>query len=313
MKLRGKAKAAFLRRMASGRRARRKNGRARRRTGSGAIRIVNPGGPGRFATKAYRAGYERIFGKGKARRRTSKPKRKTAKRRAHLPKHIILSAITTPPKRRKPRRKTKGSTTMARKSKRKSHRRKGAHARRRKRRVYSIRPSKRTRTIYINPRRRRGKGRRRAFRRINGSGGIVASVKAVFVPFAAGFITSMASAALDSGLASYPMAKRLAKVGGCIAIAMFGKRHPRASAAAIGALAASEGYALGTKLVGGMIAHSPAQAVQGLGDMTQTYPEMGALLNGGVGALLEGVPNVGVSASDYEAALNNMADYGDDD
>lgn len=138
-------------------------------------------------------------------------------------------------------------------------------------------------------------------------------MKAAFVPFASGFITSMAAAALDSGMASHPMAKRLVKVGGCIAIAMFGRKHPRASAAAIGALAASEGYALGTTLVGGMIAHNPAQVVAGAAKMQDVYPEMGALLQGGVGALLEGVPNVGVAASDYAEALSNMADYGDDD
>jgi hypothetical protein len=119
------------------------------------------------------------------------------------------------------------------------------------------------------------------------------------------------AAVLDSALASYPMVRQVAKVGGAVAIAVFGRRHPIASAAAIGALAGSQGYTLGTKLAGGMIAHTPAEAVKGLGEMTQTYPELGALLSGGVGALLSGPDDIDQVARNYGTALSNMSDNDD--
>jgi hypothetical protein len=123
--------------------------------------------------------------------------------------------------------------------------------------------------------------------------------------------TRVGAAVLDSALASYPMVRQVAKVGGAVAIAVFGRRHPIASAAAIGALAGSQGYTLGTKLAGGMIAHTPAEAVKGLGEMTQTYPELGALLSGGVGALLSGPDDIDQVARNYGTALSNMSDNDD--
>lgn len=136
----------------------------------------------------------------------------------------------------------------------------------------------------------------------------------VFVPYAAGFLASMGAAVLDSAMSAYPAVRQLAKVGGAVAIAVFGRRYPEASAAAIGAIAGSQGYTLGTKLAGGMIAHTPAEAVKGLGEMQQTYPELGALLNGGVGALISGLggpDDVDAVARNYAAALDNMS--GDDE
>ncbi len=133
----------------------------------------------------------------------------------------------------------------------------------------------------------------------------------VFVPYAAGFITSVATAVLDASLSNYPMVRQLSKVGGAVAIAIFGRRHPIASAAAIGALAGSQGTVLGTRLAGGMHATTPAEAVKGLAEMQQTYPELGALLTGGVGALLNGPEDVDQAAVNYATALNNMADQDD--
>lgn len=134
-----------------------------------------------------------------------------------------------------------------------------------------------------------------------------------FVPYATGIATSAVSAMMDSGLAKWPVIAQLAKVGGAVAVAaFFGRRHPLAASAAIGALGASQGYPLVTKLAGGMFAHTPAQAVKGLGEMSDTYPEMGALLQGGLGALLEGPSDVPVATADYQTALNNMADDDDD-
>lgn len=169
------------------------------------------------------------------------------------------------------------------------------------------------RRIYLNPRR---KHRRRVRRRRNPGnllgGGLL---KRVLVPYAAGFVTSMGAAVLDTALAKYPMGRNVAKVGGAFLIAIFGRRYPVAANAAIAALAASSGYALGTRLAGGIVAQTPAQAIKGLGEMAETHPEMGALLNGGVGALLNGLgagpDNIDSAIVNYQTALNNMAD--DDD
>ncbi len=141
------------------------------------------------------------------------------------------------------------------------------------------------------------------------------AVKKAFTPFAVGFIASVGVAAIDSGLAKYPAARRVVKGVTAVVIALAGRKYPVASVSAIAALGASEGYAIGTQLVGGMIAHSPEQAVKGLGDMTQTYPEIGALLQGGVGALLQGMggpPDVAMSAVNYETALQGLGDDTDE-
>lgn len=167
-----------------------------------------------------------------------------------------------------------------------------------------------TRVIYINPsKKRRG---RRVRRKNPGFGG---TLRRAFVPYAAGIVTSAASAMLDTGLAKFPVVRQLVKVGGALGIAMFlSRRYPQASAAAIGALGASQGYPLVTKLAGGLVARTPAEAVKGLGEMTETYPEMGALLQGGIGALLQGGPSdVPEVAMNYETALMNMASEDDDD
>jgi hypothetical protein len=140
-------------------------------------------------------------------------------------------------------------------------------------------------------------------------------IQRVLVPYAAGFLASGAIAILDTGLASYPVVKQVVKVGAAFAIAMFGRRYPTASIAAIASLAGSQGYTVGTKLAGGFIAQSPAAAVKGLADMSRTYPEMGALLSGGVGALLNGMgdpSNPDSVVTNYATALNNMAESDDD-
>lgn len=138
-------------------------------------------------------------------------------------------------------------------------------------------------------------------------------LKRAFVPYAAGVVTAGAAAMLDAGLAKWPVVRQVAKIGGVLGIAaFFGRRYPNASAAAIGALGASQGYPLVTKLAGGLVARTPAEAVKGLGEMSESYPEMGALLQGGLGALLQGVPDVETGVANYATALTNMADDDDD-
>ena len=141
-------------------------------------------------------------------------------------------------------------------------------------------------------------------------GGIL---RRVFTPYAAGFITAAACTALDTKLASTkPIIRTLAKLGGAVAIAMFGRRYPVASVAAIAAIGASQGSAMAAKALGGMpAATTPKAAMEGLAEMSETYPEMGALLQGGVGALLTGMgdaPNLDANVANYMTAVNNMAD-----
>jgi len=165
--------------------------------------------------------------------------------------------------------------------------------------------------IYINPRKRRGKGRRRHRRN---PGGV--NVKHTFKLLVAGFAAGGAAAFLDKLLSGKsPMLANLAKVGVAVVVAAVGgRKYPAAAAAAVGALSGSVGYAMVTRMGGGIVAHTPAGAVKGLAEMSDDYPEMGALLQGGLGALLEGDDFDGLPSTvdNYETALQNMAD-GDDD
>lgn len=170
-----------------------------------------------------------------------------------------------------------------------------------------------TRRLYAyNPRRRRRSYRRnpgrRSYRR---NPGLFASLKHAFTPYAAGFVMSMITSVTDTALAKMPAVKGLSKVGLAILTAMFlGRRYPNAAAGAIGALAASTGYEMGTKLAGGFIARTPEEAQNGLAAMYDDYPvEVGALLQGlGV---LTGVDPVEPAVAAYESALTAMGD--DDD
>lgn len=145
-------------------------------------------------------------------------------------------------------------------------------------------------------------------------GGLSGIFKRALVPYAAGVVTAGAAAMLDTGLAQWPIVRQVVKVGGVLGIAaFFGRKHPNASAAAIGAIGASQGYPLITQLAGGLVARTPAEAVKGLGAMAATYPEMGALLQGGLGALLQGPTDVEDVAGNYASALTNMADDDDDE
>ena len=158
-----------------------------------------------------------------------------------------------------------------------------AKRRRRARAIYRIRPSSRSRTVYIN------------------GGSTSFLLKAAFTSFAAGFAASGVAAVIDKQFSKKPMIARIGKVVAAFAIAKFGARHPRASSAAIGALGGSEGYQIVTRMLGGAkAAHTPDQAIKGLADMSESYPEMGALLNGGMGALLEGT---GEDISNYQDSL----------
>jgi hypothetical protein len=307
-KLRGAKKAAFLRRMAAGRRkagrGSRRVVRKRRRNG---LNVYNPARPRRRVkrmsfrrrrnpttivanpgySRAFAAGWDNVFGAKKARRKKRKGSSMAKRRRK---KSRRASARRASPRRRRVHRRRPASRRRV------ARRRRGGGG-------GFARVKRGTKVIYINGRRRRGRGRRR---RNPGMGGLF---KRAFVPYAVGFITAGAMGVVDSALSSSPMVKNLAKVGLALGVAAFaGRRYPTASIAAISAIASSQGYALGTRLAGGMVASSPAEAVKGLGDMAVHYPELGALLNGGVGALLNGPPDVDDAVVNYATALNNMAD-----
>lgn len=138
------------------------------------------------------------------------------------------------------------------------------------------------------------------------------SLKPVFVAYATGFVTSGVVAVFDTMLADKPVLRNFVKVGASFAIGFFGRRHPVAATAAIASIAATQGYSQGTKLAGGFIARNPAEAKKGLGEMADTYPELGALLaDGGVAALLNGPESLDTAVNQYREAVSNMA--GDDD
>lgn len=295
-KLRGAAKAAFIRRMMAGRRhaARRRQPvvRRRRKTANYLVNIKrrNP----MSALIANPSWVPSYYGQDsekrarKQRRHVMAKRRRRGRRRASPRRRRVYRRRSSPRRRRRSPLRLRARRYIHRRRPRIAHVRRG------------------TKLIYINPRRRRRAHRRR---RNPGMGGIVNILKSAFVPYAAGFATSMVAAVADTALSKYPVVTNLVKVGGVVAIAAFGgRRYPRASAAAIGSLAASTGYRLGTQLAGGMVASTPAQAVKGLAEMSRVHPEMGALLNGGIGALLNGPDNVDAMTSNYETALHNMAD-----
>ncbi len=276
---------------------RRPRAHARRRVGSRRTRSVymNPirallANPSVGYSPAYSAGYASAFGP---------KKRKTKKRRS--------SGMA---KRRRKSRKSKSRRRVAT-PKRRVHRRRRTHARRRKGSPFAARVRRGTRVIYLNPRHKRRRRRNGRARRRNP--GFMGAIKSTFVPYAVGFVTSVAASFIDSKLSSMPIVRDLSKVVASVGIAIVGRRHPIASAAAIGSLAGSTGYALGTKLLGGMVAHDTAGAVKGLAEMSRVNPGIGALLNGGIGALLNGPTNVPQGVSDYEHALRNMSGSDDDD
>ncbi len=303
-KLRGAAKAAFLRRMALGRKRHRKGRRSvfgtvqgmplyykkrqrrryvgRRRNPMSAL-IANPDW-----VPANYGGLSDFDRKLKRRKKAMAKRRRRRTRRAAPRRRRVYRRRASPRRRRKYARRA---------APRRRYRRRG-----RGRRIATIHAgNRRTRTIYINPR------RRRRYRR--NPGGMVGIVKSAFVPYAVGFVTSLGSAVLDASLGKYPVVSQLVKIGGVVGIAAFvGRKHPRAAAAAIGSLAAAQGYPLGLKLAGGMVAATPAAAVKGLGEMSKVHPEMGVLLQGGLGALLNGPDNVDAMNANYQTALHNMAD-----
>lgn len=211
------------------------------------------------------------------------------------------------------RRKTRSDKGVSRTRRRKSKGRRrfrlpmGRVLRRKPRRGYRVGRSGRwrrgTKTVYINPRRRR--------RRNPGFGGsnMISTVKGAFVPYAVGFITSLGASVIDTALSTSPVVSQLIKIGGVVAIAaVFGNKNPRAAAAAIGALAAAQGYPLGVKLGGGIVATDTQKALVGLGNMARYHPEMGLLLQGGLGALLNGPSDVDAMSRNYSNALNSMSD-----
>jgi hypothetical protein len=319
-KLKGKAKQAFLRRMA--------RGRAKARRGLG--------------TKSARS--RRVVRRKASYSGTLRPSRKRpGVVRIQLRQNPMSALIAnpggalvpyrpsvyyTPPGLVHHRRRRKGRPHMAKKRRKRRYARRAAPrtTRRRRRRGGAARRIRRAirvprryahrvyrprgrRAVYLNPRRRRIRRRR------NGSMGGGSLFKRVLVPYAAGFLASGAIAVLDTGLANYPMVKNVVKVGAAFLIAIAGRRYPTASVAAIASLAGSQGYAMGTKFAGGFIAQTPAQAVKGLGDMSRSYPEMGALLTGGVGALLNGMGDPSDPAgvvNNYATAMRNMAESDDD-
>lgn len=261
--------------------------------------IANPGTPGRLKLIKRRAKARRSLFIGpiqqfKKKKRKAAPKART--RRKSAKRRIVT-------KRRKV-----GVSHMAKKRRRRAGTRRITRAIRvPKRYARRYMKQKGKKRFYINPRRRS-----RRYRNPEIRGGLV---KTALVAIGAGFAASAASAVIDKYAGGRPMIARVGKLITALAIAKFGGRYPQAASAAIGGLAASEGYNIMTRALGGLAsAQTPADAIKSVAaSAAGGNPAMGALLDGGLGALLNGVPDVEESAYDYNEALSNMAGGYDDD
>lgn len=274
----------------------------------------------RAAFKRMRAGLKRTHRVGVKRR--VKRRRAVGGKRRRNPAMILANPSTAlvpyyyPPGSTRAVSTTKRKKRTTMRKRRKARRASPTRRRRRTRRAYTPRRRRYHRrprrvarrrsaraVIYVNPRHRRRR-HRRLRRRRNPSG----MLRMVMTPIIAGFAASFVGAAIDKFVTNTKLAA-LAKVGAIFAVAFGGRRSPRASVAAMGSLAGSLGYPMAVKLLGGMTATTTATAVQGLAGMSRTNPQIGALLNGGMGALLSGVgdapSNLPVVASNYMTALRN--------
>lgn len=265
--------------------------------------IANPGSPARLKLIKRRVKARRSLSSAsntrsllapvKRRKRRASPRkvtrRKTAKRRTTTRRKVGVSHMAKKRRRRAGTRRITRAVRVPKRYARKYIKRRGSKRR-----------------FYINPRRSR-----RRHRNPGMGGGLL---KSSLVSLGAGFVAAGASAVIDKYANGRPMIARVAKLVAALAIAKFGSRYPRAASAAIGGLAASEGYNMATRALGGLqSAQSEGDKVKAVADAASASPAMSALLDGGMGALLDGVPDVANSAYDYNTALANIAGDSDDE
>jgi hypothetical protein len=300
-KLHGAAKAAFLARMARGRRA------ARTRNPASLRRAIHTGGPpvspqvfedhrwlsaegrrknpmtarnhsGQFVSVANPgrpfSQVPRSYGKGWA-----KPKRKRAKaRRSQHPKKRKVSRA-----RRSTARIEQGS------------------GRGRRRYPYQV--------TFRTPKKHGGRRvKNPSFR------GVMASIKTTAMPMALGGLAGLGSGFLDAKIfGTKPTLSILSKIGlALLGAGLIGQKHPMAAAGWAGGMIGSTGYHQGVKWGGGMVGLSPSGALAGIADMAADDPEMAQLI-AGLGDVVD-AEGVGDVEDEYNTALadaDDMDDVGD--
>lgn len=248
------------------------------------------------------------------RRATKRATKRTARKAGT---GITVRVVTSNPRRkkmpaalvanpRKRRRRRKSTTTTRRR------RRRSPVARRRARRAGlkkagSIRVRRRKggrriyKTLYTNGRRRRLRSNPRSAMKTNT---VMGALKSAFVPYAAGFATSMVASVVDAALINMPAVKTLSKIGlSVIAVMTLGRKHPLAASGAVGALAASTGYEIGMRMAGGLQLFPNDEAAA----EKAANSDVGALLSGM--GILTGMEPVPQAINAYEGALNGYGDY----
>lgn len=283
-KLKGAAKAAFLRRMARGRKAARKGrgSKARRRS----MKRRNP----LYARhdidrgeKIHRSMVEkRANPRRRKRRKPARARKARRAKRRHVRRHhnpLPTALIVNP---------TGG--TMAR---RRKHRK---HARR------------------SNPHKRRRHHRRHRNPMGGGIKGIGAGlVKSGITAVAAGAASSFVEAKF-LGKQSV-MVRALARAGMAVGAGMMLRGKPLAAATAIGAILGPIGGEQGTKMGGGLVLHGLG-SMQALAEHIAENEDMALLLQDemkGLGLILtSGTDGMGADAADLDGGMTGMGDEGDD-
>lgn len=149
-------------------------------------------------------------------------------------------------------------------------------------------------------------------------GGIIATLKDFGISFLVGIAAQKFDELCAKNATLQKIPTQFSKAVAAVAVGFlgrrFGGRGRDIAGKAIVALGALQGYSWATARAGGApAAQTPGQAIEGLGTMAQTYPEMGALLQGGVGALLQGMGDYGPMnpqdiVTNYSSALQGMGD-----
>lgn len=222
-------------------------------------------------------------------------------------KKKMPAALIANPRRRRRRRKASTTTRRRRSPTRRRRRSTAPRKTRRVRKAGSIRVRPRRggrrvyKTLYTNGRRRRLRRNPSSIMKTNT---VMGALKSAFVPYAAGFATSMVASVLDSALINMPAVKALSKVALSVgAVMAFGRKHPTAAAGAVGALAASTGYEIGVRLAGGIqLFPNDENAAD-----KAANSDVGALLSGM--GILTGMEPVPQAIDAYEGALNGYGDY----
>lgn len=131
------------------------------------------------------------------------------------------------------------------------------------------------------------------------AGGFMKAAISSLLPMGLGGIGGAVCGMADAKFMSdKPVISALSKVALGAAGAALLRRRPALAFGWAGGVMGSFGYSMGVKAAGGLVAHSPKKALEGISDMAQENPEMAALLEG-------------LTPDDGIADADDIADAGD--